>query len=134
MRVLYLFFIFLCFLLLGSCNYAYAGANHHNTGYSVVQNIEKRQQIKFANTNQDYLIIKNGSLSDDDDYLIDVEDEDENVVFASKYVILTKCFLALSHTLILNYLYSPFKDRLLVCRRLIYTSSYKYILQRTLRI
>ena len=135
MKLTYLFLIQLYFFLLGGCSNAYAGAYQQKKHYSAAKNIEKAQQVKSENTIQNNTVIKNASSSKEDDYVIDVEDEDESTVFASKYVLIAKYFLILSsYTFILSDFYSSFKDRLPVYRHLSYTSSYKYIIQRSLRI
>ncbi|MDB5120740.1 MAG: hypothetical protein JWN56_1958 [Sphingobacteriales bacterium] len=132
MRVAYLFFLSLCFLLLGGCNYGYNGA-HHNRSYSQVQTPETIQKVKVVNLSQDFPVITNASLSEEKAYIVSFEDEDEDLDFARKYVLLAKCFFILSYSFIFSSFYNYFKDTLPFCKHLSYCS-YKYILQRVLRI
>lgn len=134
MRIVFLFLISFCFLSFGDCNCVYAGTPHNKTHYLPAQNIEKTQQVNFAPSNLDYTIIKNVDLTDEQDYLNDLEDEDENLVSASRYILLARVFLTFSCTFILSFLYSSAKGRLPFCGHLSYISSYKYIIQRSLRI
>ena len=123
MRVITVFFLFLGFLLLrsGFC-------------YSAAQYIEKTQQTNFANTDQSLHLVKHNNLSDKKEEFISVEDDDDDLVSARKYVSVVKSFIVLACTTILIDFYSSFKNRLPFCKHLSYTSSYKYILQRVLRL
>ena len=49
-------------------------------------------------------------------------------------MLLPKYFFTLAYASLLIYFYSYFKNRLPFCKHLSYASSYKYILQRVLRI
>lgn len=82
---------------------------------------EKQQQIKFwvQEIREDF---------------ISVENADDDFEFSSKQVWLARFFITLAYGSLLNDLYSWFKGLLPFCEHLSYSSSYKYILQRVLRI
>lgn len=118
-----IFFICLCFLLVVGYNYVC---------YAPVHNIEKTQQVKFTNTRQDYTVIRDVSSNEGTEYLIadEVEDEDISNAFARKYRLLTRYYQVISHTSVLSYQHNYSEDRQPLCGHL----SYKYIIQRALRI
>ena len=132
MRAIYTYVAALCFLLLGSIGYAHAAAHHHKT---VTVTTAKPHYIKFASPSHEHALIKKTVSADDGEYALDVDDNDEDDHFsARKYVLLVKCFVALSFAFLFSYLYNSIKDRLPHCGHLAYSSSYKYITQRVLRI
>jgi hypothetical protein len=122
MRVV-VFFICMCFLLVGGYNYVC---------YAPVHNINKTQQVKFTNTRQNYTDISSARSNEATEYLItdEVEDEDTSNSFTRKYKLLTSYYSALFQTSNLSYLHSGFTDRQPACDYL----SCKYLLQRSLRI
>jgi hypothetical protein len=127
------FFLFLCFLLLKGYDYASAGVHHAGPHYSSAHYIEKSNQVKFESTNQKFPVIISHSLSEKKEELISLENEDEDLSFTRKYV-LADCILALIFAWFLLFPGTYLKKRLPFCWHLSYTSSYKYILERALRI
>jgi hypothetical protein len=136
MRAVYLFFILLCFLLLRGDSYAYSRAHHNMLCYSPAHTAEKFQQIKSAVTKQDQVVITTADSKADDELLIDVDDEDENTLFAKNIVLPAKYFLLLSYTFILSYFYffSRLNKQLPPCKLISHDSSCRYLQQRALRI
>lgn len=134
MKTVILFCLSLFFLLLGGHNYAHARAQHNTVASTPTQNIEKPQQTKLINTNQDLPVIKNNTLSEKREDFVSIEDEDDDSVFARKSVLPTKYFITLAYVTTLISPNSYVKNRLPFCKHLSYTSSYKYILQRVLKI
>lgn len=134
MKAVILFLLSLCFLLLGRYDLAYAEANHNDASYPSAQNIEKLQQAKFINTNQELPIIKNNCFSEQKEDFISVENEDEDFVSARKLVLPVKYIISLANSSVLSNSNNYVKNRLPCCKHLSYTSSYKYILQRVLKI
>lgn len=132
MKVLYLFIISLCFLLLGGYSNAHAGT-HHQTNFSSVKHTQRAQQIKLADSVRAHTVLKGAGKSEEPKFLISNEDEDESLS-ARKHVLLVKYSLVVAYTFILSYLLSFFKERLPFCSHLPYISSCKYIAQRALRI
>lgn len=106
MKNAFVYFLALCFFLLGGIKPAYANGSH-----SAGKHITKHQG------------------ADKKENLADVEDEDEDVYQAA-----TQFFIILTFTFALFKLYSHVKKSLPFCAYLSYTSSQKYILQRVLRI
>jgi hypothetical protein len=134
MKAVILFLLSLCFLLLGRYDHAYAKANHNTASYSSAQKIEKLQQAKFINTNQELPIIKNNCFSEQREDFLSVENEDEDYVSARKSVLPVKYIITLAYAATLNNSFNYIKNRLPFCKHLSYSSSYKYILQRVLKI
>lgn len=134
MRVAIVFLLFLCFLLLKGYGDVYAGAHHNRVGYILAGQIYKTQQKKSLIANQGAQLMKNSNLNEKKEDLISVEDDDEEPVFNRKYVVLVKYFITLAWASVLIHFYSCFKNRLPFCKHLSYASSYKYILQRVLRL
>jgi|GEM_PF-672828 len=145
MKVVIVFFLSLCFLLLKGHTDVYADVQHHSPGYSIVyhdsfsyapaQYIEKKQQAQLENIDRNFPVIKDNSLNDKKEEFVSLEeDDDDDSVFSRKYVLLAKYFITLTYASILICFYNYFKNRLPFCRHLSYSSSYKYILQRVLRL
>lgn len=133
MRVV-VFFVCLCFLLLGRDVPAYAGVQNSNISYSLVQQIEQSKQVKFTGLKQHNKIIEDISSDKETEYLIndDAEDDDDdvNIFFAGKYRLPARCSLAGSYQSILSYLCKYFKAPPFFGGKV----SCKYIVQRALRI
>lgn len=134
MRIAVIFFLFLCFSLSGVNDYVHLDAYQNRISYSQVQNIKKTQQAKFTNANKDFTVPKYTSLGKEKEHLLINNEEEEDYVSARKYVLLVRYFTTLSLTFNFNYSLSIFKDSLPFCTHLSYSSSYKYITQRVLRI
>jgi hypothetical protein len=100
--------------------------------YATAQPGEKTQQVKFADTNSDFAVIKDIGSNEEDQYLIsdDIAEEEANNLSVRKYKLLAKPCLTSFYTYSANNLHQSCKDRLSFCRPL----SYKYILQSVLRI
>jgi hypothetical protein len=134
MKTAVVFFLSLCFFLLGGSNFVYAGAHHSTSSYSTVQKIEKSQQEKLLIANQGLPEVKNSTIGDKKEDFISVEDEDDDLVSVRKSVLPAKYFATLTYASTLIYSNAYFKNRLPFCKHLSYASSYKYILQRVLKI
>lgn len=133
MKAAIAFFLSLCFLLLGRYDAVHAG-DYHLGNQLPAQQIEKTQLTKLRNTNQAFSLVKSNHLIEKREDLMSAEDEVEDLVFSRKYVLLSKYFITLACASLLIYCCSYFKNRLPFCKHLSYASSYKYILQRVLRI
>lgn len=135
MKAAVVFFFSLCFLLLKGHSDGYAAIPYNNFSYSSAQHIEKKQQTRLESTNQDLPVLKDNGLNSKKDEFVSLENEDDDdSVFSRKHVQLAKCFITLAYASILVCFYNYFKNRLPFCRHLSYSSSYKYILQRVLRL
>jgi len=129
MRAAYLFIIAMCFLFLGGNNYACSGLHHSNLNAPVQHG--QKHQIRFTDNNRGRTYVKSTNLNDKKDILLDVEDEDDHIVFSGKYVLLANFTFAL----FLSYLFCSYiKSSLPSGIHFHYVSSYKYLLQRALRI
>jgi hypothetical protein len=131
MRVV-IFFVCLCFLLLRGNEEVYAGTNHRGTCYTPLQHIDKTQPVSFTNADEGCIVTKNtGSEGENENLLgIDAEEEDSDTISARKYKLLTRTSLIFSHTFLVSYSCHSFKD----CLPFFTPLSYKYIIQRVLRI
>jgi hypothetical protein len=130
----FIFFLFLCFLLLKGYGYVYTGIHAHGLGYSSNKTIEKINRLKFTKPGQDYSFIDDNSTQKEKACICsgDIEDEgdDDDDVFPKKLKWLTGRPTAPPDPFIVSYLYSCPTHRPTSGRHL----SDKYILQRTLRI
>jgi len=134
MKTVVVFFLSLCFLILGKHGYAYVGTHHSANSHSPAQHIEKLQPTKFINTTQDLPTVKSNTFSEKREDFLSVENEDEDFVSARKSTLPVKYILTLAYAPALIYSNNYVKNRLPFCKHLSYTSSYKYILQRVLKI
>lgn len=121
MRAVFGFFLFLCFLI--PRGYAvYVGAHQDTNGY--------------PSAHQHLLLIKNsGSGNKGDDSSI-VESDDEDIEVSNGQTLPVKYHLSANSLAILSYFYfyNYVHNFWLFCQHTAYHSSYKYILQRVLRI
>lgn len=131
MRVV-IFFVCLCYLLLGGYNYIYAGPHDHGFRYAQNLHLERNNQSKFIDKKQGYPAVQAANSNQDATNLLpeDLEDEDSNNLFARKFKLQDKGYLTLSGLFLLTYLFSRFKGP----RPYYWLLSYKYIHQRVLRI
>ncbi|RYE32302.1 MAG: hypothetical protein EOP42_09585 [Sphingobacteriaceae bacterium] len=132
-RANFLFFLFLSFLLLGRCNYIYAKAVNQLKQNDLSSPNQAQTKLLHSVKFDQHAILTNISLNEENEYLSDVED-DENLISARKSVLLSNSFILLQYICILNFLFFFIKSSLPNCRYFHYKSSYKYILQRSLRI
>lgn len=133
MRVVVIFSLLLFSFLVGSHDTVYAGVGHGNTYYSQAQLSEKAQRQKPGKLEQKRIIKKNTILNEDEEFF-GIENENDGPVFSRKYVLLAESSVIVVYASILFCFYHYQKKRLPFCKHLSYTASYKYILQRTLRI
>jgi hypothetical protein len=123
MRVAIVFFLALCLFVLKGHGDVYGNPGHPG----------KTQQIKFGNGVPGLQVTKNNVLTEKKEDLISIED-DEDVVTSRKYVLPAMYFIVLVYASVSAELYSYLKSSLPFCGHLSFTSSYKYILQRVLRL
>lgn len=123
MKVAIVFFLSLCLFMLKGHVDAYGSARHP----------EKTQQIKFGNAGTGLQVTKNNGLTDRKEELISIED-DEDVVSSRKYVLPAMYFIILAYASVSINFSCYLKSSLPFCGHLSFTSSYKYILQRVLRL
>ncbi|WP_285057128.1 hypothetical protein [Pedobacter ginsengisoli] len=121
MRVAIVFFLSLCLFVLKG----------HGDVYGSTPRLEKLQHIKPEHAGPGLKLSKNNGLTEKKEDLIGIED-DEDLASSRKYMPPVICFIILAS--ISLYCYSFLKSSLPFCWHLSYTSSYKYILQRVLRI
>jgi len=134
MGTLVRFMLSLFFLFLGGYTSTFASVHHDKISDSIVQHGTKVQQAKIGNLNSDRFIVKNSHLNEKKEDFFSIEDEDEDVVFSGTDLLLHKYFITLSYASTSTYSNNYFNVRLPFCRHLSYTSSFKYILQRVLRL
>lgn len=134
MRTVVLFFLFLCFLFVGRHYHAYGNMPANGLRNTVAQTTDKIKQLSFSIIKHDPAVVKKHSKVQDGNYLISDFDEDENSLLARRYMLMAKFSLIVAYTLVLSYLITCLEERLPVVRHLSYISSYKYIVQRALRI
>ena len=124
---LVVFFVCICYLLLGGYNYLYTGS--HPYAYSSEPHFEK-SATKFTDKKQGYPVIRE-TAADAGAYVIpEIEEDNSDNFSARKYKVPANYIFAFACPLIILHLYSRFKAPRPYCKLL----KYKYITQRVLRI
>jgi len=132
MRVAFIFVFSFCLLLLtGSC-YGITPCKKTDTNRST-QSIVKTHHDFAEYASYGLSLRKNTNVNENREDFISVEDDDD-LVITRKLVAPTKYTLIPDYSSLVVIFYSYSKSRLPFCKHLSYTSSYKYILQRVLRI
>ena len=139
MKAAVIFFIsmfFLCILsqVLKGNDHVNAEIHHNTSFYSAARTFEKKEQIKFGRINQNFPLVKFNTFSDRDEDFISIENEDDDFAFSRKQILPARALTTLICSAVLVHFYNYSKNRLPFCRHLSYTSSFKYILQRVLRL
>ncbi|KIA85723.1 hypothetical protein [Flavobacterium sp. AED] len=131
MRVV-VFFVYLCFHLLGGGSYLHADTNHSHISHFSTPNLVQNQQAKLTNKNQGSLVIEYTDLDLDEEYSSgnDIKDGVANKFFAEKDSLLHSWYLPVSQCFISNYYFKRFKIFMPFCGN----SSAIYIINSVLRI
>ncbi|WP_129716164.1 hypothetical protein [Pedobacter sp. SYP-B3415] len=111
MKVLMLFLVSLCFLLLRSGEYAHYRKHHDHSVYAPAQDVKKTLDQKFASVDPGARVIKNATAASQKHEVFSAE-EDEDFVFSRKYVLLASFFFTLAYAIVLSDFFSRFKNRL----------------------
>ena len=127
-----IFFVYLCFFLLKGGDHVHAVVSSYTDGYAHAQYIQISQPVAAAISCDAGTVINNTGTDNQNQFLIidDVEDEDTNNFFARKFKTLARYYTALSCQSTLGYPINRSKVAPSFCGRI----SYKYILQRVLRV
>ena len=127
----FLFFVILFSLLFRGDDLVYIGIHHHPICYVSAQGNEKKQLASPIHAKQESSLSK-GNTADAADYLIceDVEDETNSSAYTRKFRLLAAHNYLLSRNSIPDDDCSSYWDH----QPVDHYSSYRYILQRTLRI
>lgn len=131
MRVAVIFFLFLCFSFLGRYNFFYPKASHSRIHIASTLGFLKTTYSELFHSSENQ-IRKNKIPGKGKDHFLIIEDEEDHV-FVRKIVLSTQYFITLSLFFGLISVIKYFKIGLPFCRQ-VSNSSYKYILQRVLRI
>jgi hypothetical protein len=132
-RIIYIYILSFCLLLFGGYCGAYAGNHHTPHGYAQAQRMQKTQQAKVTITGPGVNTLTNTISSDEKRSILTVEDEDDDIAFSRKYVLLTNYFISVVYAAFLIYCCNYFTKRSHV-RRQLSTVGSKYIFQGSLRI
>jgi hypothetical protein len=130
MRTLILFSLAIAFFLVGGESKLYAGTNPQWSA----QKVRKVQPEKLTNQRQPAQVIKHSSLNDKNPELLNIEDESEDFRIIKKVVPFANYAILLASVTYFGSLFKEVKAKLPFCIHFSYTSSFKYILQRVLRI
>lgn len=133
MRAIFVFVLFFCFLMLTGKSQGYASNPNQNALRSSTH-LNQTSQIFLSHTNHSTQVVQNNGLKEKKEEFISVENEDEDLVFTKKYVLLVNYFIAIACASLLSYFFNFLKNRLPFCWHLSYTSSNTYLLQRVLRL
>lgn len=131
MKPLVVIFLSVFFLFLRGYSHAYAGSPHDKTSGSFAPNLNKTPGEKLTIADQHHTAFEKARTSKEQVDFFSNEDDDDDLVFARKLVLLALTTVA--YLFIFNS-FDRYSNRLPFCWHLSYTSSYKYILQRVLRL
>jgi hypothetical protein len=136
MRVVTTFLLSLSFLLVRGHHHLYAHVYHQNTSYSPAKLSEQSKHLYAASGKYNTPTVGQSIPVDDQNGTIDAtEMEDEEDSFSSrKYVEITNYFLSFFYAQASGSLQPSSRQRLPFCEHLSYQSSFKYIIQRVIRI
>lgn len=131
MRVV-VFFVYLCFHLLGGGSYLHADTHHNPIGYSLTSNLDKNQRVRLTTADHHSIVIEYADLDLDEECINDhdIKDAVANKFIAGKYRLLDSWYLPVSQPFISNYYYKHFKIFTPFCGN----SAPIYITNRVLRI
>jgi hypothetical protein len=122
--------------LLGGVNSVFA-VNHHiktKAPCTSSQHVEKIRSPRVGDGNLCNPAIEINRFSEKKNDFLSIEDDDEELSFSRKYVLLEKDVLTISYTPVPDYRDSNFTIPLPFCGHLSYTASNTYLLQRVLRL
>ncbi len=134
MKVIAVLFLSLCFFLLKGYDSIYTKLHYDTHHFTVAQEINKKQLLHPEVANLKPLFINNSTFSEKKEDFLSVEDDDEDLVFARKYVLISNFFITLAYVSFFIIFCRHLKSLFPFDRQLLHTSSNKYILQRSLRI
>ncbi|MFV8325272.1 hypothetical protein [Flavobacterium sp. ZS1P14] len=131
MRVV-VFFVYLCFHLLGGGSYLHADTHHNHLGYSLTSNLEENQRANLTIADHHTIAIEYADLDLDEEYLSghEIKVGVSNKFHAGKYSLIDNWYLPASQWYISNYYCKHFKIFTPFCGN----SSPIYITNRVLRI
>jgi hypothetical protein len=130
-------FLFMFFTILFGSETASAAGHDTLRSYSPAMHMDKQEQSGNLKMRLASLPVKSNHLSEKKESLtidFDDDDEQEDFIFAGKYIVPLAYFITLASLSVLTALYATVKNRLPFCAHFSETSSRKYILQRVLRI
>jgi hypothetical protein len=130
MRIV-LFFVYLCFHLLGGGNSLHADTQHNHIAFSLTSTLVKNEQVKITNTNQAVTFIEDVDLNlEEEHFKDDVKDGISNNFFDRNYTLLDRWYLTFSGQSVLKHFHKDFKIFAPFCGQ----SNPIYITLRVLRI
>ncbi|MGY4385299.1 hypothetical protein ACVWYN_002337 [Pedobacter sp. UYP24] len=134
MKVTAVLFLSLCFFLFKGYDSIYKRL-HYGTHHSIIaQQIDKKKLLNTEVSNHKSILTNHNSVSEKKEDFLSVEDDDEDIAIARKYVLLTNYYITLAYVSVFILFCRQLKSRLPFGSQLLHTSSNKYILQRSLRI
>lgn len=95
------FFVYLCFLLLGGNNHAYTALSVKGSGRAHLQHLPKNHHAESDDSERNSVISKDAFDDPEDEYLIGegAEDEDPDKLSSGKSRLLARYYLAFLHLL-----------------------------------
>lgn len=132
MRLVIIFLLYWCFHLLGGSAAAQVRTHNDHPGPSLARPIEKAGQLQLPA--QEHFLAKDGGLTEEDNLLVSVDEEEEEDGLLRKPVWLTNCFLAFSYAFILHHRFGGRAGIFSASAYACFIGAPKYIVQRVLRI
>jgi len=136
MKTAVIFLLTLCFFLIGGTKAAQSPEAHRSCSIHSVSHLDATsQQLNLLQDNSALPVFqKDLAYQKKAEVISSIEDEDDELISAKKQVLFVKYLIVVAYTSVLIHLFKNFKNRLPFCTHFSYTSSYKYLLQRVLRI
>jgi hypothetical protein len=137
MKALAVFFLCLFFSILNGSKAAHAAGHDTLRSYSPALHVDQHEQNPSLKMRLALLPVRNHLVSEKKESLsidFDDDDEQEDFIFASKYVLPIAYFITITALSIISGFSLIIKNRLPFCAHFSDTSTPKYIRQRVLRI
>ena len=128
------FMLSVLLFLLGGINSAFAVSHHTKTPVSSSQHVEKIRSPRVGDGNLCNPAVEINRFSEKKNDFISIEDDDEEVNFTRKYVLLERDVIVVPQDILPLYPNTYFITPLPFCWHLSYTASNTYLLQRVLRL
>lgn len=97
------FFAFLCFLLLGNKDHAYASINQGKCSYNSVQNFTQKGQIKVVIEDYGITLIEDTDVEEESQSTNGVKERNGNYFFSGKYSLTNTLYCSSFKNFTLNY-------------------------------
>jgi len=128
------FMLSVLLFLLGGISNVFAVSHHTKTPVASSQHAEKIRSPRVGDGNLCNPAVEINRFSEKKNDFLSIEDDDEEVNFTRKYVLIERDVIVVPHLTLPTYPDTDFIIPLPFCWHLSYTASNTYLLQRVLRL